>query len=527
MKKYIKKLFPKLFIRVTFHIIYIVSIASLPFIIKNMIDDNYADNLMKIVVHIIAFIGMIIVGMWAQYVSQKTAWEIEYDLNCMLRANLFRTFVDKEPAEFSKRNIGEYTSMLENDVSAVAEYFEYCIDVIENVLSLIVYAIFVFSLDIRIASIIYIVTTATLFLPNITGEKLATRKNRVLNENGLYVAKVNDLLSGHMLVNSQTENGFIKRHSVALEKLEDSRLSYGKYKSFVNVFNGSIMYVIDIAAFIAIAFFLVSGQITAGVATATITYIREFVAPLRGVIDSISAVKSVSGVKDQLFREIRQEKIVCKKHEFQKNIEFRNVCVKYDNFSLVNFSFTFEKGKKYAIVGESGSGKSTILKLLTKEIMLDSGKIYMDGVDTEEIDVLSMISYIEQNSYVFSEDFENNITIFGSYPMTNFKDTSSDEINPIVEAIIDKCNCSEASGGEKQILAIIRAYVAQKNIWILDEPCSAVDIVNERYIMQELLKQKELTIIMVTHNTSQENLKQFDNVIRLKNGVIVDVVKNE
>ncbi len=520
MEKYVKKLFPKLLIRVGFHIIYIFAIASLPYIIKNMIDDNYTDNLMKIFVHILAFVGMIVVGMFTQYISQKTAWKVEYDLNCMLRKDLFDSFVNKTPVDFGKKNIGEYSSMLENDVSAVAEYFEYCLDVIENVISLIVYAIFVFALDIRIASIIYLVTVATLFLPNITGKKLANKKINLLDENGLYVTKVNDLLSGHILANRYTREGFTKRHNEALIALESKRLSYGVYKSFVNVFNGSIMYIIDIVAFIAIAFLLVWGQITVGVATATITYIREFVAPLRGVIDSISAVKSVSGVKEHLLEEIKEEKETYLEHEFQKNIEYRNVNVKYNNFALSDFSFTFEKGKKYALIGESGSGKSTILKLLTKTLVPDSGNIYMDGIDIKKIDVLSMVNYMEQNAYVFSEDYVNNITMFGSYSMADDLKGGLNEIKQLMESVVNKKDCSELSGGEKQFLSILRAYVTKKNIWILDEPCSAIDIGNEKSIMEEILKMKDATIIMVTHNVSQENLAQFDEVLKLKNGRI-------
>lgn len=520
MYKYIKAVTPKLIIRMLFHIIYIAAIASLPYIIKNMIDDDYTQGIEKAGVHIVTFVCMIAVGMLAQYVSQKMAWRAECDLNKRMRKDLFHAMIRKPATEFEKKSIGEYTSMLENDVGALGEYIEYCLEAMEYIFSLFTYAIFLFALDIRIAATIYLVTIGTLFLPKLTAKKLAARKNHLLEATGYYISKVNDLLAGYPLINQYTKKGVAKRHYRSLDEMEEGRYAYGKYKSFVNIFNGSMMYLIDISAFIIIVLLLVKGQITAGVATATITYIREFAAPLRGVIDSLSAVKSVSGVKNKLLAEIERERQITKNIEFLHDIVFEHVYVKYADFELRDFNFKFEKGKKYALVGESGSGKSTILRLMMKNILPDSGRILIDGQDIADLDMASMAAYIKQNTHIFAESFFNNITVFGCYSLKKVQELKPLLENVSLSAIAEKEDCAKVSGGEKQLIAFFRMLAADREILILDEPFSAVDKRREMLATKMLLDGNKNTVIMVTHNTAPEFLEQFDIVIKMEQGKI-------
>jgi len=515
MTKYIKKITPKLFVRMLFHLIYIVAIAALPYIIKNMIDGDYSTGISAVVSHVAMFICMIAIGMLAQYITQKTAWRAECDFNTLVRTDLFRSIVEKPALEFEKKTIGEYTSLLENDVSALAEYVEYCLEAIEYVVSLIIYAVFLFVLDTKIAITVYCVTVATLFLPKLTANKLAEGKGKLLEETGRYISKTNDLLSGHFVVNSYTVKGMMQRHNRQLNEMEESRYDYGKYKSFVNVFNGTMMYLIDISAFIVIAVLLAKGQITAGVATATITYIREFSAPLRGVIDSLSAIKSVSGVKGKLLQEISDQRKSLGKIEGFRNIIFEHVNIVRGEFELQDFNQVFECGKKYAIIGESGSGKSTILQLLMKSVQLDAGRIMIDGKGIDEIDVTSQVAYMNQDPQIFAESFWDNITVFESYPKERMQKWMRWISALRMGHIVDKIDCATASGGEKQLIALFRALMSEQKIIVLDEPFSAMDTKREWMATNMLLEQKESTVIMVTHNTAPEFLAQFDEVLMM------------
>ena len=545
MKKYISKLFTQIVKRIIFYGIYIVSIAALPYIIKEMIDRDYSNG--NGVAHaagfIALFVGCIVIGMMAQYITQHTAWKVDCHFKELVRKDLFRAVICKTPQEFGKKSMGEYTSILDRDVEAWNEYLNYFLDALEAVIGLIVYAIFIFSLDIRVAVVIYFFSGLTLFLPKLTGKKLAEKKNSLLNKNGRYINKVNDLLQGYGSINKDTWKQVAARHDKESGSLEAARLSFGTYKTFTNVLNGSVMYLIDISAFAILVILLAFSKITAGVATATITYIREFSHPLRMVVDNINAIKSVSGVKDKLLAEIvngyQRGEYVASFHE----ICYQDVSVRYKNFSVEHFSYRFVRGKKYALIGGNGSGKSTILKLLMGYVIPESGSIQVDERELSQIDVTSFVSYIEQDNHVYEENLKDNVTMFESYAASNFEKllqepnvplfmkedlTNGGRVNQMNSSIeemgiklMEKEDCSRLSGGEKQILILIRSLLSGRDVLVLDEPFSAVDAQTEQRLMEWLLS-LDKTIIMVTHNVRLDFLQKFDAVLHLNDGKIIE-----
>ena len=366
MKTYVYRAKKPFAIELLFHLFYITAIASLPYIIKHIVDCNYANGISDVIRWVCVFAGAAAVGMAAQYVSQRCAWWFDKELLTMLRQDLFHAILSKEPDVFKQKSLGEYSSQINNDVATCSDYMTYLSLIIEGVISLIAYAVFVFLLDWRIALVLYITSFLLLFLPELTGRKFSEKKKFLLKKTGEYTAKVLDLLGGHQVVSSDTEAQMDARHKRSLDETENARYDFGKFKTFTNVFNGSVMYLSNTVAVAALAYFLFRGQITAGVAAATIAYVQEFMSPVRDIIDSISSLKSVAGVKDNVIREIRNT------HEraaaavpFENNMRAENVSFAFEHFSIDAFSYTFKKGEKYAIVGESGKGKSTILNLLT------------------------------------------------------------------------------------------------------------------------------------------------------------------
>lgn len=541
MKKYISKLFTKIATRIIFYGIYIVSIAALPYIIKEMIDCDYSNGnrMVFAACFILLFIGCIAIGMGAQYITQYTAWKVDCCFKEMVRKDLFRAMICRPPQEFGKKSMGEYTSMLDRDVEAWNEYLNYSLDMLEALIGLVVYAVFIFLLDIRVAVVIYFFSGLTLFLPRLTGKKLAEKKSQLLNKNGKYINKVNDLLQGYGSINKDTWKQVAARHERESDGLEMARLSFGAFKTFANVLSGSVMYVIDISAFVILVVLLAFSKITVGVATATITYIREFSYPLRMVVDSMNAMKSVSGVKDKLLAEIANEYQRGENIAFFHEICYQDVSVRYKNFSVEHFSYRFVRGKKYAIIGESGSGKSTILKLLMGYVAAESGSIQVDGRELSQLDVTSFVSYIEQDEHVYEENFKNNITMFNSYDSNGFKrllqgtniplfmkgdlvdsdrrHQTGDSLGAMNIGLMEKEDCSQLSGGEKQILALIRSLMSGRDVLVLDEPFSAVDAQTEWHITEWLLSMDK-TVIMVTHNIQPNFLEKFDAVLHVRPG---------
>lgn len=295
--------------------------------------------------------------------------------------------------------------------------------------------------------------------------------------------------------------------------MENARYAYGKYKTFANVLNGSVMYIVNTAAFGIIAILLCEGSITAGVATATISYIQDFMFPLRTIIDSISAVKAVEGIKNRIVEEIENTRYISiSKAVFRDEVRIDKVSLAFADFELNEISYTFVKGKTYAITGNSGTGKSTILKIITQRIMQKTGDVWIDNLEANYDLCNDLIFYSEQGSHVYAAPYQDNVTMFGSYKYEKNieKLTGSDRYN----SIYDSKNCNELSGGEKQIVLLARALLSDKEILVLDEPFSAMNKDLEVNLTKELLGSGK-TIILVTHNIEKEYLDMFDYVISL------------
>ncbi len=146
------------------------------------------------------FVGAIIIGMIAQYISQRSAWKLDEKFYKCIRRDYFNEIISKTSDEFEKKTIGQYSSELNNNIEGCEEYIEYCMEICESIIGLVVYAVYILMLDIRIAIIIYIAAIATLFLPRVTGKKLSNKKQTLLANTGEYTNKVMDLLKGFSFI---------------------------------------------------------------------------------------------------------------------------------------------------------------------------------------------------------------------------------------------------------------------------------------------------------------------------------------
>lgn len=513
MKKYYKKIWPYVFLRLIFYIIYISAIAALPFIIKEMIDCGFKEGIYDVCKWIAIFGLLVVIGMLAQYVTQKSAWRLDRGFYKSIRHDYFSKIIQKLPDEYANKQEGQYISEILNDISCAEEYIEYTMQIIESAIGLIIYALYIFLLDYRIAVLLYIIAILVLFLPQITGKKLSTKKTELLINTGEYTNQTLDLFKGFLFVDKFTFNAILNRHRNMLSKLEDSRYNYGSYKTYANVLNGSVMYIINTSAFAIIAILLYYGNITVGIAAATMSYVQDFMYPLRSVVDSINSLKSVAGVKRKIIEELDTEgKRNFNERSVIEKIELKGISYSREECIIKDYSYIFEKGKKYVIIGENGSGKSTLLRLIMGMFKVDEGTILINDGELDYNICNSQIYYLPQDVDVYDASFHDNVTMFDSYyekqdfykyfDIFHLRDKLKSE------------KCTDLSGGEKQLLLLMRGIMSGKQILILDEPFSALS--GEKEVkLTKLINQMPYTIIMVTHNRDKEYLSLFDEIISL------------
>ena len=240
------------------------------------------------------------------------------------------------------------------------------------------------------------------------------------------------------------------------------------------------------------------------------------------IISCLTNVKSTKSVKKRLVDFLNYSPNEFEeKNTYDNNIEFVNISKKFDSFELDNFSYIFEKGKKYALIGHSGSGKSLILNMLMKYTEQDCGEIYIDGKNIKSFDISKIAVCINQFEHLYKDDFENNITVYKAYDSKNIKAVLDFYQCSKIELIKDTEDCTELSGGERQLLCLVKILLMNKDIILLDEPFSALDIKNTISVQDKLYSIKDKTFIVVTHNLSENNLKYFDEVIIMNKGKII------
>jgi|TARA_B110000971_G_C19920166_1_gene458784 ATP-binding cassette subfamily B protein len=214
------------------------------------------------------------------------------------------------------------------------------------------------------------------------------------------------------------------------------------------------------------------------------------------------------------------------------DIVFKNIYHKYDKrYAIEGVSLTIRRGEKIALIGESGSGKSTMIKLLMKHKFLLMGSITIGGINVNQIsskELSNHIMYIPQNPKLFNRPLYDNIIYGLKKPPTKEKILEALEsmnMSSISKVFSEKMNMNVGidgtllSGGQRQIVWLLRSLYRMKPIIILDEPTAALDVENKKMVIDTIKKIGiGKTIIVISHDDIDS---EFRKVI-FNNGRIVE-----
>ena len=198
---------------------------------------------------------------------------------------------------------------------------------------------------------------------------------------------------------------------------------------------------------------------------------------------------------------------------------------------IINFNLEIYKNDYVGIYGKSGSGKSSIINLLCGFLKPVSGKIYIDNLSMEELNIKSWwtdISYVPQSVYIFDDTLKNNIIMREKLDIKLLNEVISFVgLNYLIKTgnnydLLLGEKGSQISGGEAQRIGIARAIYKKSKILVLDEFTSALDIENENKILEVLLKLKgKITVVLVTHK--QTVLDVCNKKVHMDSGRIIKI----
>lgn len=495
-----------------------ICLASIPYLNKILIDGITRFGVWDIL-RLAACVTLLWGGhIFFSYVSQIYSWQSAIRFENTLKKKYFRKISEFSYSEFSQHRVGEYLSKLSNDITMLEQnYLTPLKALIKSTISIVVYAVVIIQvINFPFFAVLLVLSILTVCTPRVMRSRLSLANKAYMKKAGVYTDKVKDLLTGFTLMNMQTRTSFDRENSRTVDTLSASRMKYGKAKVMSIVLSGSAITLVDIAVFIMVGILLLNGQFSIGIAVACFAYAQSFVEPVREILYDVNAIHSVGNIKAEIEQVLSKKVQVLKEIDaVQHSIRLRDVTVHREP-AAATFNYEFAIGQKYVITGESGTGKSTLLGIIGGLITDYEGSVDLDEANLKSIHAGRLITLNSQNEHIFAESFEDNVTLFGTYPFDEQRLHRIFGASSIFHKIKTSADCQKLSGGEQQIVRFCRQILQDKPIVLMDESFSAIDLENRRCIYQELLRQKNKTLIYVTHEIYDEFLSHFDHVIRME-----------
>ena len=459
-----------------------------------------------------------------------------------LRKNLFEHLQTLSLSFFDRRTHGELMSRLTNDIDAINQALTQNVTQLAgSILSLIGILIAMFALNVWLAlgslTVLPIMVLITIFI----GRKSMAGFRSLQAQLGRLNGRVEEVLGGERVVQAfrkqRTVLDEFDKDNLAVRDAGIGAMSY----AFVILPLVNVMSNLSIAVVAGLGGWMtVMGWITVGLVASFITYARNFVQPLRQLADLYNSIQTALAGAERVF-EIMDEKaeITDKPGAISLDDIRGDVVFDHVDFSYVpgvpvlkDMSFHAEPGQVIAFVGPTGAGKTTMINVLGRFYDIQGGSIKIDGIDIRDLDRESLrrqLGTVLQDNFLFADTVMENIR-YGKLDATNEECIEAAKLANADQFItrlpqgyktLLTERGSNLSQGQRQLLAIARAVIADPRILILDEATSSVDTRTELRIQQALLKLMEgRTSFVIAHRLS--TIRRADQVLVIKDGVIVE-----
>lgn len=361
---------------------------------------------------------------------------------------------------------------------------------------------------------------------------------KMMENNAVLQSYFKETIDGVMTIKSACAEGKIKENTASkFNQFLESAIHNSLLSMTQNVLANSVE-LIGTIIILWIGFgFTASNQITIGSLMTFYVLLGYFIQPIKNLIELQPTIQTAFVAADRLndILDIQTEETVQKKSVPPiKTWQMNHICFRYGNreLTLQNVDFTIHRGEKVAIVGESGSGKTTLVKLLMRFYEPETGTICIDGEKITNYTLQewrSSIAYVEQNTFLFSDTIEHNLTL-------GMDNVSQEEIEnacraaradqfieqfPMKYQMLIEENGANLSGGQRQRLAIARALLKKPQLLILDEATSHLDTITEVAIKDTIFNfNKDMTCVIIAHRLS--TIKQCDRIIVMDCGKIIE-----
>ncbi|MEG3038140.1 MAG: ABC transporter ATP-binding protein [Clostridia bacterium] len=473
-------------------------------------------------------------------VAQNTVYGLRKDVDEKL---------EKLPLSFfDKHTHGEILSRVTNDIDNLSTMLqESSVQLIQAVCTMIGILVMMLSISLKMTCIsILVVPTSAIVIGLIVrkSQKYFIQNQEILGQlNG----HIEETFSGDTVVKAFNMQD---REKEKFEVINESLYKANWKSQFLSSVMMPIMQTISNFGYVGICIVgakeVMKGTVNLGDIQAFIQYTRQFTQPISQTAQIANMIQGAAASAERVFelldekeQEPERKKLTSFDGPVNGEVEFRNVSFSYKKTEplIENFSLKAKKGETVAIVGPTGAGKTTIVNLLMRFYELDAGEILVDGKDIRSIsrhDVRKEFGMVLQDTWLFGGTIKENLK-YGSNNVTDEQIISAAKLahaHHFIAALPDGYNfvinedASNISSGQKQLLTIARAILANLPILILDEATSNVDTRTEQIIQSAMNKLMEgRTSFVIAHRLS--TIKNADQIIVMKSGNIIEKGNHE
>lgn len=474
------------------------------------------------------------------YMQSKLSAVLSQNIVSRMRKDLFLNIVNLPIRYLDANSHGDIMSRMTNDIENISTTVSQSMSsLFSGILTVIGTVVMMVALCPQLAALSCVTVILTIVATKLLSKAMRFffKKRQVIL--GQLNGNVEEMVTGYRTVVAYNRQNAVIND---FDNVSDELTRVGIIAEILGGSMGPVMNVVNNVGFVIIAafggYFAINNIISIGVISAFIVYARQFGRPIDELAQIYGQIQTAVAGAERVF-EVMDEPLEDKSGK--KNMDDLKGIIRFKN---VNFSYTKEKqvlydfnlevkaGQKVALVGSTGSGKTTVVNLLMRFYDVDSGEILIDDVNIKDIDCDSLrrnTAIVLQDTVLFADSIENNL---------RYSNSSATDEQMYMAARMSNCDSmirkmpqgydtqlmsegENISQGQRQLLSIARAFLAQPKILILDEATSSVDTRTEKHIQDAMVKlMKDRTSLIIAHRLS--TIQDADLIVVMDEGRIAE-----
>lgn len=510
---------------------------------NNIIYDEILPYRQKDVLKIMlaVFLGISLTSTFVSFVRQWILMHLSIKIDIPLMLGYFEHIYKLPMKFFASRKTGDITTRFSDAFTIKDIFTNIALSLIMDISMALITGVILFQMNPKLFAIIVMMTIISIVLVFIFKQPYKKINEEQMQQSSILNSEIIEGLRAVETIKG-TANEDIELESIEREYIKSLRISYregmlsnvqGTISSVISGVGNLVMLYVGIMQ-------VINNNLTLGSYMAFMTLAGYFMDPIGNLVslqlsiqEANISMKRLSEIMDYE-REQQNERQYQEITQIDGDIKLNHVTFGYGNRkpALDDVSFTIEKGQKVALVGASGSGKSTIAKLLLKYYEPQSGDITIDGMDISEYrndDIRRAVSYVPQNIELFSKSIYDNIRV-------TRQSATLDEVREAAKAAdahefikrlpmqyytyLEEAG-NGLSGGEKQRIALARAFLKENQFYIMDESTSNLDFATENIIFDMIYnKFRKKTMLIIAHRLA--TVKNCDKIIVMDKGKIIE-----